>query len=202
MRSKGKITTWHDDKGFGFVTPFDGSKQVFIHIKAFRNRNRRPQINDVVTFSMSTDQQRRPCAANAVLAGDKLKPKAPNQSSTPAIAVAVLFFAAVGASVALNQLPLIVGIAYAVLSLITFMAYAWDKTAARSGGWRTAESTLHLLGLFGGWPGALIAQQTLRHKSKKGSFVAVLWATVLINGGAFVWLQTEDGQAALEAFLR
>lgn len=201
MRCKGKITTWHDDKGFGFITPFDSSKQVFIHIKAFSNRNRRPQINDVVTFSMSSDKQGRPCAASAVLAGEKLKPKAPNQRNSLAIAVAVLFLAAVGASVALEQLPLILGIAYAVLSLVTFGAYAWDKSSARMGAWRTAEGSLHLLGLAGGWPGALIAQQVLRHKSRKTSFVTVLWATVLINGGVFLWLHTDRGQAALEAFL-
>jgi uncharacterized membrane protein YsdA (DUF1294 family) len=115
--------------------------------------------------------------------------------------VAVLFLAAVGASVTFNQLPLTVGIAYVVLSLITFGAYAWDKSSARMGAWRTAEGSLHLLGLAGGWPGALIAQQMLRHKSKKTSFVAVLWATVLINGAVFLWLHTERGQAALQVFL-
>jgi uncharacterized membrane protein YsdA (DUF1294 family) len=150
---------------------------------------------------MSSDKQGRPCAAGAVLAGDKLKPKAPNQRSAPAIAVAALFLGAVGASIALNQLPLVVGLAYALLSLITFVAYAWDKSAARSGAWRTAEATLHLLGLAGGWPGALIAQQTLRHKSKKASFLAVFWLTVLINCGAALWLHTERGQAALQVFL-
>jgi uncharacterized membrane protein YsdA (DUF1294 family)/cold shock CspA family protein len=199
MRRKGRVTTWHDDKGFGFVAPFDGSNRVFVHIKAFGNQNRRPQINDVVTFSMSSDKQGRPCAARAVLAGDKLKPKAPKQRSTPAIAVAVVFLGAVGTSIAFNQLPLIAGIAYLVLSLITFGAYAWDKSAARSGAWRTAEGTLHLLGLAGGWPGALIAQQMLRHKSKKASFLAVFWVTVLINCGALLWLHTERGQAALQA---
>ena len=201
MRCKGRITTWHDDKGFGFVMPLDGSKEVFVHIKAFSNRNRRPKINDVVTFSMSSDKQGRPCAASAVLAGDKPKQKAPNQRSTSAISVAVLFLATVAGSVALKQLPLIVGIAYAVMSLITFGAYAWDKTSARMGGWRTAEGSLHLLGLAGGWPGALIAQQVLRHKSRKASFVTVLWATVLINGSVFLWLHTERGQAALGVFL-
>ena len=201
MRKKGKLTTWHDRKGFGFITPFDGSKQVFVHIKAFSNRNRRPETNDVVTFSVSNDKQGRPCAANAVLAGEKLKPKAPSQRNAPAIAVAVLFLSAVAVSVASNELPPIVGIAYALLSLVTFGAYAWDKSSARIGAWRTAEGTLHLLGLAGGWPGALIAQQTLRHKSRKFSFVSVLWATVLINGGVFLWLHTEGGQAALQTLL-
>lgn len=202
MRKKGKVTSWNDEKGFGFVTPFDGSKPIFIHIKAIRTRTRRPVVDDVVTFSIGQDKQGRPRATDAVLAGER-KPnsRALGQRNMVTIAFAVLFLAVVGTSVALKEIPLVVGIGYALLSLVTFGAYAWDKSSARTGAWRTAERSLHLLGLAGGWPGALIAQQTLRHKSKKDSFVIVLWATVLINGGAFVWLHTESGQAALQAFL-
>lgn len=74
-----------------------------------------------------------------------------------------------------------------VLSLLTFIIYALDKSAAKNGAWRAEESTLHLLSLAGGWPGALIAQQKLRHKSKKQSFRSVFWVTVLLNCGAFAW---------------
>lgn len=45
MRIKGKIASWHDDKGYGFVAPVSGGEQVFVHIKAFSNRNRRPLVN-------------------------------------------------------------------------------------------------------------------------------------------------------------
>ena len=54
---------------------------------------------------------------------------------------------------------------YVVASLIAFMAYAFDKSAARHRRWLTLEATLHWFGLACGWPGALLAQQMLRHKS-------------------------------------
>lgn len=78
-----------------------------------------------------------------------------------------------------GRLPLWVLGAAAALNLLTFMVYAIDKSAARSGQWRTKESHLHLLSLAGGWPGAWFAQQWLRHKSRKAEFRAVYWTTVL-----------------------
>lgn len=35
MRIEGKITTWKDEQGYGFITPDNGGPQVFVHIKAF-----------------------------------------------------------------------------------------------------------------------------------------------------------------------
>ena len=198
MRTKGKITTWNDDKGYGFITPFDGSDRVFIHITALGNRDRRPTLNDVVTYSLSKDKRGRACAANATLAGDKLVKKAPKKSSKWTILFAVLFLAGAGLSALIGRLPALVTIGYLVMSLITFLAYAIDKAAARAGRWRTGEGTLLLLGLAGGWPGALIAQQNLRHKSKKASFRAALWLTVVMNCAVFAWLHTESGRVALD----
>ena len=59
MRKKGKITKWNDDKGFGFITPNVAGKQVFIHISAFNNHTRRPEINQEVIYTLSTDKQGR-----------------------------------------------------------------------------------------------------------------------------------------------
>lgn len=77
--------------------------------------------------------------------------------------------------------PLWVAALYVVSSTATFIAYAVDKSAASSGAWRTPESTLHVLSFAGGWPGALLAQQLLRHKSIKRGFQQVFWATVVFN---------------------
>ena len=86
------------------------------------------------------------------------------------------------------KVPHVVGIGCLILSAVCFLAYAADKFAARSGGWRTRESTLLLLGLLGGWPGALLAQQWLRHKSVKPSFRNAFWLTVVVHTVAFVLL--------------
>ena len=78
---------------------------------------------------------------------------------------------------------------YAVASIACFIAYALDKSAARHGRQRTPERTLLLLGLAGGWPGALAAQSLLRHKSAKASFLAKFWCTVVLNLAALLALQ-------------
>jgi uncharacterized membrane protein YsdA (DUF1294 family) len=72
---------------------------------------------------------------------------------------------------------------YALASLACFGAYAMDKSAARSRARRTPERTLLLLGLAGGWPGALLAQRMLRHKTAKTSFQVKFWLTVIANIG-------------------
>ena len=70
---------------------------------------------------------------------------------------------------------------YFGLSLMSFVAYAIDKSAARKGTWRISESNLHVLDFLGGWPGGWIAQKILRHKTSKPSFQRVYWVTVALH---------------------
>jgi len=70
---------------------------------------------------------------------------------------------------------------FLLITVITFLLYAYDKSAARKHRWRISENTLHLFALAGGWVGALIAQQFLRHKTVKQPFRFVFWCTVVIN---------------------
>ena len=99
---------------------------------------------------------------------------------------AVLFIAMLLAAVVAYQLPLIVLAVYGVASSVTFGMYALDKSAAQQNQWRTKESTLHLCGIAGGWPGALIAQKVLHHKSRKPSFQTLLWITAALNCGVLL----------------
>jgi len=104
-----------------------------------------------------------------------------------AIGTATLFLAAICGLAARGTLPPIVAAVYLVASAAAGMAYAIDKAAARRHDWRTPERILHLLALIGGWPGALVAQVLLHHKSRKASFRLTFWCTVALNCGVLAW---------------
>ncbi len=109
----------------------------------------------------------------------------------------MMFVALVGLSYYLGYTPVLVLMVFVLASLITYRFYAKDKKAAIKGDWRVPEKTLHGLALCCGWPGALIAQARLRHKTKKVSFLVVFWITVLANSAAFVWLHSSQGNNQL-----
>jgi len=76
--------------------------------------------------------------------------------------------------------PLLTGLAaLAVINLAAWTAFWWDKRAAVRGDRRVPERTLLLLALVGGSPGAVLAQQTLRHKTRKEPFRTLLFAIIL-----------------------
>ncbi|HBB99470.1 DUF1294 domain-containing protein [Stutzerimonas kunmingensis] len=70
---------------------------------------------------------------------------------------------------------------YAVASLLTFVLYWRDKHSALKDRWRTPETTLHFFELVGGWPGALVAQQVFRHKTRKLSYQLAFWLIVVLH---------------------
>lgn len=201
MRTEGKLKTWHDDRGFGFIEPSQGGADVFIHIKAFPAGAGRPQVGQRLFYEVDAGPQGRPRATNVVLprlprpAQPLTERQARAQWGTATLMVLPAFIATFLAVAALWRPPAWVAGLYLIASVITFLAYAADKSAARGGAWRTAESTLHGLALLGGWPGALLAQQFLRHKSTKASFRQAFWGTVLLNIAGFLLVCSPVGQA-------
>lgn len=200
MRLKGKILKWNEEKAFGFIVPNGGGEHVFIHKTALSNRKRTPQVNDVITFSITKDKQGRYCADNATFSGEKLKKKQAKSVSKFSIYLSVIFLGLILAALLTGYIPKNLALLYLGASIVTFIAYASDKSKAQRDAWRTPESTLHSLALVGGWPGAAIAQQTLRHKSQKRDFRIVFWFTVVANCSALAWLTSTDGSHLLELF--
>lgn len=118
-----------------------------------------------------------------------------------AIIIGGVFLAAVGVAEFFINRSFLLFAVYCVASLLTYIVYAIDKNAARKGAWRIPEAQLHLLALIGGWPGAMMAQQIVRHKSKKPSFRFVFWITVVLNGAGTAWLLSPKGISRLDALV-
>lgn len=194
MRLKGKLVKWNSEKAFGFIAPNGGGEQVFIHKNAFSNRQRIPQVNDIITFAIAEDKQGRFCAGQATYSGEKLKKKQAKDVNKFSIYLSVLFLGLLVVASIVGYIPINLVLVYFGVSVITFAFYANDKSKAKQGVWRTPESTLHLLALVGGWPGAAIAQQTLRHKSQKKEFRFMFWLTVIANLGVLAWLMSLSGE--------
>lgn len=195
MRHRGRISAWKDERGFGFIAPADGGKQVFAHIKAFVDRRRRPRENDIVTYDVRVDAQGRAVAGRIAFAGARVSSVIWFGSNL----MLALPLAVVAVSVFLGRLPFAVLWLYLAASAVAFAAYAVDKSAARKDQWRIQESTLHLFGLLGGWPGGLAAQRLLRHKSRKASFQRVFWVTVVLNCAALGWMFSSSGAEFLRS---
>lgn len=75
---------------------------------------------------------------------------------------------------------------YASMSLLAFLLYAADKRRATRREWRISEATLHLVEFLGGWPGALVAQQVLRHKRQKRGYLLIVWLIVAAHAVGWV----------------
>lgn len=100
MRRQGKITFWKEDKGYGFITPSSGPKQVFVHISAFVDKSQRPQVNQLVTFTLSEDKKGRPRAIDVTRAGERVPEKISRNrktSSRHSVLMTVLAIGVVGA---------------------------------------------------------------------------------------------------------
>lgn len=191
MRFEGNLKKWNDERGFGFIAPALGGDQIFVHIKAFTRPAGRPVVGQVLSFEVEVGPEGKKKAKNvergpAVKSSYKVREERPAEwDLVRALAIPILIAVYVGVSLQWKVSPLWAA-AYAMGSIVTFFAYAFDKTAATRGTWRTSEAALLGLGLIGGWPGGLLAQKWLRHKSSKQPFRTAFWVTVAVNLAAFV----------------
>ena len=178
-RGRGRLVKWNDNRGFGFIAPEGGGRDVFVHISCFPEHGRRPVEGDRLRFE-HTDDDRRPKATRARLEG-----LTPHQQSTLAYVLVGVAMALGAAHIAdMIRLPLPV-VYYLSVSYLTFCFYWVDKYRAERSQWRLTETSLHVLGALGGWPGAMAAQAALRHKTQKSSFQMLFWATAALH--VFVW---------------
>lgn len=63
MRFTGKVKSWNDDRGFGFIAPTDGGQDIFVHISDCP-RGRRPELQETITFEVALNAQGKKKAVN------------------------------------------------------------------------------------------------------------------------------------------
>lgn len=194
---QGKLISWQDERGFGFIRPINDGRKVFIHISELKGSTRRPQQGDMICYRTMVDDEGRICACNAFVVGARkqaaaappssLKPRVRNKRSglhpLPFVGFALLgslplLGAARLAWTGKSFIPLML---YAVMGCLTFGLYAADKSRAQTGKWRVSEKTLHLCELIGGWTGGFAGQQLLRHKNRKQSYQLSFWGIVSLH---------------------
>lgn len=188
MRLQGRIHDWNDERGFGFVTPTGGGDKAFVHIKAWDKRGGRPQDGLLVSYQSSRDKAGRlnagavkPARATARPSTSAVRPPRGGGSQRWRILLGLFVLALVASAGGHGVLPWPLAVWMVLLSTLSLWRYAGDKRAARAARSRIPEADLHLLGLLGGWPGALIAQGWFRHKNAKASFQATFWVSVVLN---------------------
>lgn len=78
---KGVLKTWKEDRGFGFIKPDDGGKDIFIHISALKGVSRRPITGDVIYYQSAKDSRGKYKAINASIEGVEVRAESSNDDS-------------------------------------------------------------------------------------------------------------------------
>jgi uncharacterized membrane protein YsdA (DUF1294 family)/cold shock CspA family protein len=200
MQRLGKVQDWNDERGYGFITPLDATgdgARTFFHIRDYQQAGRRPEPGELIKYVATRQSdgrwratQVRRAVQSAINSG---RPKPVPQPYKTAYSAAsdllraglvLAYIAFIAWAVERGMLLLETAFIPAIACIVTCMAYAADKHFAQSNRWRIPEAHLHLLELLGGWPGALVAQRVLRHKTRKASYRIVFWMMVALNVAA------------------
>lgn len=201
MRDQGRLVEWFDDRGYGFIQPLDPKKdRVFLHIKDFAKAGPRPLVGCALEYEVGLDAKGRYRAQQVhylklaqVQAQQRAASKPTRKTAAPRSAMqylCVAYIVALAGLTVFGLLPAMTLLVIMLVNILTYWLYAQDKEAAQLGARRIPENTLHVLAFLGGWPAAWLAQQRLRHKTKKQPFRHIYFVMIGLHCLALVWLMS------------
>lgn len=82
MRIEGALSKWNDDRGFGFITPAQGGREIFVHISAFPGNGQRPVVGEKLSFEIETDASGKQRAKRLICPDRKTEPMRTNRASS------------------------------------------------------------------------------------------------------------------------
>lgn len=171
---KGKISSFDEAKGFGFIWVNDNSEDVFIHKKNINNFSTLKKGQNVI---FDTEKSEKGIEAINLTAGKVSKPPELVYSVISLVMLAMIFLMSLLLFPTINIWSYLISI-----SLVTFVLYGYDKSiAGKQEFTRVPENVLHGLLLVGGTVGAILGQVYFRHKTKKASFKLGFIITILIQ---------------------
>lgn len=101
---KGVLKTWKEDRGFGFIVPDGGGKDIFIHISALKGTSRRPITGDVIHYQVAKDNRGKYKAVNAQIEGvELLQEQAFTQTGMSKTLITIILVLGIVAAVAAYQ---------------------------------------------------------------------------------------------------
>jgi uncharacterized membrane protein YsdA (DUF1294 family)/cold shock CspA family protein len=188
-RRQGTLASWNRERGFGFIAPAGGGEQIFVHVRAFPYGSEIPAIGSRLSYEVEVTADGKTRSRYVRVEGPPIvQVRRTMRASILSFVPIPLFIAIYIVDAVFWHPPYWVLFVYLGTSLLCIGIYAADKSAAVQGRWRVSESALLLLGIAGGWPGAIIAQQLLRHKTRKRSFQEAFAGSIIVNILVFVLL--------------
>lgn len=82
MRLTGTLRSWNDDRGYGFIAPTHGGRELFVHISAFPRDGSRPTPGERLTYELGTGDNGKPQAVKVVRL-TFASPRAPREIAQP-----------------------------------------------------------------------------------------------------------------------
>lgn len=199
---RGTLVMWNDPKGFGFVRPDGSEEDYFVHISVFKKgMSRRPEIGDVIHFRPADLPGKKRCSFALVENIEEPQERKPfvlipkhRSWATNLLIITPLVLSGYLLLIAKNPLPFF---SYVIFSLLTMILYGADKAHAAIKSWRVPEIYLHILEIMGGWPGALMAQNDFRHKTRKSLYQVIFKGIIALHllawAAYFLWTFRQEG---------